>query len=124
MTGLGEDLPRSAGAILRRALPVWAALVALALLTFTLAYVPMGRFNLPVSLAIAAAKALLIGLLYMNLRRPDPLLRLAGGASLLWMSFLFALTFADLLTRTPRSQPGTVEPRSAAPSGTVGERLF
>lgn len=124
MRGLGEGLPHGAGAILRRALPVWAALVGLLLLTTVLAYVPMGRLNLPVSLGLAAAKALLIGLFYMNLRRPDPLLRLAGAASLLWISFLFALTFADLLTRAPRAQPGTVEPHSAAPSATTGERLF
>lgn len=124
MTGLGEGLPRSAGAILRRALPVWAALVGLVLLTLALAYVPMGRLNMPVSLAIAAAKALLIALMFMDLRRPDPLLRLAGFASLLWIGFMFALTFGDLLTRPPLSQPGTVEPRGAPSSGTVGERLF
>ena len=124
MTGLGEDLPRTAGAVLRRSLPVWLALVTLVVLTLALAYVPMGRFNTPVSIAIAALKALIIGLFFMNLRRPDPLLRLAGGASLLWIAFLFALTFADLLTRAPLTQPGTVTPRTAAPSGITGERLF
>ena len=124
MTGLSEELPQTAGAVLRHGLPVWAALVGLVALTLWLAYMPMGRFNTPVSIAIAALKALLIGLFFMNLRRPDPLLRLAGAASLLWIAFMFTLTFADLLTRAPLTQPGTVTPRTAAPSGTTGERLF
>ena len=61
-------------------------LVLLVAATLALAYAPMGRFNLPVALGIAAAKAVLIAVFFMNLRRPDPLLRLAGGASLLWIS--------------------------------------
>jgi cytochrome c oxidase subunit 4 len=122
--GLGEDLPQTAGAILRRSLPVWAVLVALVGATLFLAYVPMGRLNTPVGMGIAAVKAVLIALLFMNLRRPDPLLRLAGAASLLWIAFMFTLTFADLLTRAPQSQPGTVTPRSAMPSVTTGTRLF
>ena len=124
MTGLGEDLPQTPVAVLRRSLLVWAALMPLVALTLWLAYVPMGRWNTPVSIAIAAAKALLIALFFMNLRRPDPLLRLAGGASLLWIAFMFALTFADLLTRAPLTQPGTVTPRTTLPSGTTGEHLF
>jgi caa(3)-type oxidase subunit IV len=120
MTGLGEDLPQTAGAVLRRSLPIWAALVGLVALTLWLAYVPMGRLNTPVSITIAALKALLIGLFFMNLRRPDPLLRLTGAASLLWIAFLFALPFADLLTRAPLTQPGTATPRNARTSGTVG----
>ena len=90
---------RSAHAILRHALLVWAGLAALLLLTLALAYVPMGRASLPVSLGIAAAKALLVALGFMELRRAEPLLRLAAGAALLWIGFLFTLSFADWLTR-------------------------
>ena len=109
MTGLGEDIPKDPRAILRHGLITWAALIALVGATCALAYVPMGKFNGAVSLAIAAMKAIAIALFFMNLRRPDPLLRLAGAASLLWIAFLFALTFADVLTRAPLSLPGTAD---------------
>lgn len=124
MTGLGEDLPQAGSAIWRRAFPVWLALVALVGATLLLAYVPLGRFNPAVALGIAALKGSLIALFFMNLRRPDPLLRLAGAASLLWICFMFALTFADALTRAPLTQPGTVTPRVVEPADATGERLF
>jgi len=124
MRGLGEDLPRTAGEIMRRSLLIWAVLVALVMATLVLAYLPFGRWNTPLSLGIAGAKAAVIAIFFMNLRRPDPLLRLAGTASLLWIAFMFALTFADVLTRAPVTQPGSVIPRAETPNRTVGERLF
>ena len=53
MTGLGEDLPRSSGAIWRATLPVWAGLMALLVATLVGAYLPLGRFNLVLALGIA-----------------------------------------------------------------------
>jgi cytochrome c oxidase subunit IV len=64
-----------------------------------LAYVPMGRFNTMVSIGIACLKTALVAVFFMHLRRPVPLLRLAGMASLLWLFFMFALTLADILQR-------------------------
>jgi caa(3)-type oxidase subunit IV len=117
VTGLGEDVPLAARAILRHNLLAWAALIGLLALTCILAYVPMGRGNAVVSLCIAAIKTIIIALIFMQLRRPDPLLRLAACACLLWISFMFALTFADQRTRPSASQPGTVQlgvgPRTA-----------
>jgi len=121
---LGEDLPHSEAAIWRSNLPVWAALVALVIATLGLAYVPLGPWNMPLSIAIAAIKAVIVAIWFMNLRRPDPLLRLTGVASLLWIAFMFALTFADLLTRAPVTQAGRVTPRAASSADVVGERLF
>jgi len=113
---LGEDLPLTAGAVVRRALLPWAALVALLALTCTLAYVPMGRGNAVVSLGIAATKTMIIALFFMQLRRPDPLLRLAASASLLWIGFMFALTFADQQTRAPATQQRGEVHRDRAPN--------
>ena len=124
MKGLGEDLPRTTADVLKQSLPIWVILVALVAATLVLAYLPLGRWNTPVSLGIGAAKAVVIAVFFMNLRRPDPLLRLAGAASLLWIAFMFALTFADLLTRAPVTQAGTVVPRVTSPSPPSGERLF
>ncbi|TPG53173.1 oxidase [Roseomonas nepalensis] len=124
MNGLGENLPQDGAAIWRRNLPIWAVLVGLVVATLLLAYVPLGRWNTPISLGIGAAKAVLIAVCFMNLRRPDPLLRLTGSASLLWIAFLFALTLADVLTRAPTTQPGTVEPRTEPAVPNPDARLF
>lgn len=124
MSGLGEELPGSAGAILRRTMPIWAALSSLLALTLGLAYVPMGWLNTAASLGIAAAKAGLVLMLFMQLRRPDPLLRLAAFASCVFVAFLLTLTFAEVLTRAASTQPGTVEPRSVPGMPTAGQRAF
>ena len=46
----------------------------------------------------------------MKLRDAIPLVRIAACAAMLWLAFLFLLTFADLLTRAPLTQPGTIVP--------------
>ncbi|HET7410691.1 MAG TPA: cytochrome C oxidase subunit IV family protein [Pararhizobium sp.] len=77
----------------------WAALSALLAATVALAYVPMGVGNLAVSLLIATAKAAIIMLVFMKLWRSQPLVRLAAGTLVLWLSILIGLTFTDYLTR-------------------------
>ncbi|NOG70007.1 oxidase [Roseicella sp. DB1501] len=111
-------------AIWRRLLPVWAALLALLGATLALAYAPLGRFSLVVALGIAVAKALLVVLLFMQLRKPDPLLRLTAFASLLFVAFMLILTFADVLTRAAPTQAGTVLPRSGPDLPAMGRRAF
>jgi cytochrome c oxidase subunit 4 len=85
----------------RRNLMVWAALLALLTLTFCAAYLPLGSFNAPVALSIAALKVGLVALFFMELSSSDPLLRLAAGAGLFWLAILFLLAFNDYLTRPP-----------------------
>ena len=63
----------SGAVIWRRNLVVWATLMLLVLLTLGLAYLPLGRFNLPLALLIAAAKAVLIGVIFMELRLAEGL---------------------------------------------------
>ncbi len=100
MTALRQPGPGSAGVLWRRMVPVWLVLLGLLGLTLALAYQPLGRLAGPVALGIAALKAMVVALWFMQLRRPDPLLRLAASVSLVWVAFLFALTLSDLLTRT------------------------
>ena len=90
----------SGAVIWRRSLVVWATLMLLVLLTLGLAYLPLGRFNLPLALLIAAAKAVLIGVVFMELRLAKGLIRLAAGAAFLWIAVMFALTYCDLASRT------------------------
>ncbi len=124
MTGLGEEMPHSAGAIWRATLPVWAGLMALLVATLVGAYLPLGRLNLVLALGIAVAKAALVVVFFMQLKRPNPLLRLAAFAGLVFLAFMFTLTYADVLTRAPPTQPGTVMPRSIPDMSITGQRAF
>ena len=85
--------------IWRRNLFVWVALVLLVGLTLLLAYVPLGAFNLPIALAIAAAKALLVALMFMELRLARSFVCLAASAGVVWLLIMFTLTFSDLIWR-------------------------
>ena len=82
-----------------RPLLTWAALCILLAVTCALAFVPMGRANLPVSLAIAAIKAGLVGTVFMRLLERNPLNRLAAAAGPIWIFVMFLLTFSDYATR-------------------------
>ena len=66
----------------------------------------LGIGNLVIALAVAVAKAGLIACFFMHLRTASVLVRLAAFASLLWLSHLFILTFADYMTRG-WNEPGT-----------------
>jgi cytochrome c oxidase subunit 4 len=90
---------KSAG-IWRASLLVWGALMLLVLLTLSLAYMPLGRFNLLVGLLIAGVKAFLIGFVFMELRVARSFIRLAAGAAFLFIAAMFVLTFGELITRS------------------------
>ena len=83
----------------RRELLTWIALLVLLALTCGSAFLPLGRFNVIVNFAIAAAKAALVAWIFMRLRRGTPLLVLVAGAGLVWLSLLVGLTGADYVTR-------------------------
>jgi cytochrome c oxidase subunit IV len=78
---------------------IWVALMCLLALTLVLAYVPMGVFTPMAGIAIAFAKAGLVVMLFMELAGSKPLIRLAAAAGLIFLTVLFALTLADVLSR-------------------------
>jgi cytochrome c oxidase subunit 4 len=94
----GEPTP-SAWSLWRRNGVVWLALLVLLLTSFGAAYLPLGAFNTAVGLLIAVIKAGLVAVLFMELGHSGALMRLAGGAGLLFVFVMFALTLADFLTR-------------------------
>lgn len=94
---------------------VTVALLVLLALTVLLSFVDLGPFSLPVALTIAAAKALLVAVFYMELRDEQPTVRLAAAAGLLWFALLLGGTLADVLTRAPAS-PFTDTKPTAAPT--------
>lgn len=75
-----------------------AALFMLLALTIAAAYLNLGAFNPVVALGIAAAKACLILLFFMNVRRDNQLIWLAAGAGFFWLAIMFALTMSDFLS--------------------------
>lgn len=85
--------------VLLAPLRIWAALMALLGATIAYAYWPGLAFKTEAAIAIAVAKALLIAILFMQLRSAAGIVRLAAIAGIVWWSFLFLLTFADILTR-------------------------
>ena len=91
----------SAGTILR----CWLALMVLLALTTALAFVPLGSANLFVSLAIAAAKALLVLIVFMELKASSSLIRAAAAAGFFWLMIMIALTTADSTHRTDQRVP-------------------
>ena len=99
MTKAAEENGRTAGDLWRRNGLIWAALMGLLALTLVLAYVPMGGLTTAVGIAIALMKAALVALLFMELIRSEALVRLAAMSGFVFLTILFALTLADVLSR-------------------------
>jgi cytochrome c oxidase subunit IV len=75
-------------------------LLALLALTWAIAYVDLGRFNLIVALAVAIAKAIVIALFFMHIKGSSRLLHFAAMAGVIWLLFLISLTLGDYITRS------------------------
>ena len=84
----------------RAVLRCWIGLMLLLALTTGLAFAPLGSATLFVSLTIAAAKALLVLLLFMELRVGNALVRTFAAAGFFWLMIMIALTTADYTHRT------------------------
>ena len=70
----------------------YAALLVLLALTVGSSFIDLGGFNSTVNLAIAAAKAVIIGIVFMHLAGAAVLPQLAVAAAGLWLLILFGLT--------------------------------
>lgn len=78
---------------------IWLALLLLLAITIGAAYLPLGPGNGVVSMGIAACKAALILLFFMELKTSSALLRLASLAGVFWLVLMFSPTFGDYLSR-------------------------
>ena len=90
----------TAGRLWRKNVLVWAALLALLLLSLGVAYVPMGRLTTVAGIVIAAVKSVLVVLLFMEVASSKPLIRIVAISGLVFLVAMFALTLTDVLTRT------------------------
>jgi cytochrome c oxidase subunit 4 len=76
-----------------------AALLLVVALTVEAARHDLGRWDFAVTALIAAVKASLIALYFMEIRRSSSLTKLVIAAALLWLGILFSLSLADYCTR-------------------------
>ncbi len=100
---------------------LWGVGLALALLlvcTVAASQLPLGRFQIVLGLGFASAKAVLIGLYFMNLRHEAAVIRVVVVGVFLWLSLLVGLVVIDDRTRehTPGMEQGaaTGQTHSAA----------
>jgi cytochrome c oxidase subunit IV len=78
---------------------IWLGLLLLLATTVGAAYAPLGAFGMAANLLIAGLCVGLIAILFMGLARSSVLVRLASGAGILWLLFLFLLSAGDYLSR-------------------------
>ncbi len=100
----------------------WLALLALLSVTIILAYQPLGAFNLLLALLIATLKALIVGIVFMELRQGSGLVIAFAAAGFFWLGIFLWLAGNDFLTRPEfppalRSCPSAMPCRSAIPGG-------
>lgn len=76
-------------------LKVWLGLTLLLALTTGIAFVPLGSLNYGLSLAIAAVKASLVLLFFMELARESGLVRAFAAAGFFWLMLMIVMTWTD-----------------------------
>lgn len=84
---------------------VWAALVGFTALTVWTGTKHLGKFALPLALAIAVAKSLLVILFFMHLWEQTGANRIVIATSFVFVLLLMSLTLGDVATRFPLSTP-------------------
>ncbi len=94
----------------------WAALLALLALTVTLAYQPLHAFNGPMALLIATIKALIVAVVFMELREARGLLIAVAAAGFFWLAILLWFVWTDITTRPefpPRGGSMAISPKAS-----------
>ena len=74
-------------------------LLGLLALTVGLAYAPLGPWGVVVALLIAAAKAGLIAVVFMQLSTARGITRLFAASGLFWFALMLGLTLVEILGR-------------------------
>ncbi len=78
---------------------VFTVLLVLTYITYMVAFLDLGPWNIVVAMGIAIGKALLVALFFMHLRYSPKLTWVVTGGGLFWLGILLALTLSDYLTR-------------------------
>ena len=78
---------------------VWVIVLGLSLVSVGLWSLGMGKFSLPIELAIGAVQAGIVAYFFMHLKQGDRVVILTALASVFWMGILFVLFLTDYMTR-------------------------
>ncbi|MGH9338263.1 MAG: cytochrome C oxidase subunit IV family protein [Acidobacteriota bacterium] len=78
---------------------IFAALIVLTVVTATVSYVELGFLNVPLALAIALTKAVLVLLFFMHVRYSSRLVWVFAAAGFFWLFILIGLTLSDYMSR-------------------------
>jgi cytochrome c oxidase subunit 4 len=78
---------------------VFAALMVLTVVTVLVSRVDLGSFNLPVAMAVAVTKALLVILIFMEVKYSPKLVQVTAAAGFLFFGILILYTMTDYLSR-------------------------
>ena len=78
---------------------VSAWLMSLLVLTVAAAQRDLGAANVPIALAIAITKAILIVLFFMHVRYGSPLVRLFAAGGFFWLLIMLGFILADVQAR-------------------------
>ncbi len=83
----------------RTYLLIGGALLVLLALTVAAASIDLGPFNTVIAITIAACKAVLVILFFMNVRRSSRITWIYVLIGFFWLILLFGLTLGDYITR-------------------------
>ena len=104
---------------------VWIALLVFTALTYFTGSMHLGKWALPIALAIAVTKSTLVALIFMHLKDSSGATRLVFVTSLIFVALLLFFTIADVATRfrlaTPAGAPFGTE--RAPPEGLLEHEL-
>jgi len=78
---------------------IWSSLMALLFLTWGLARINLGSFNIVVMLSIAIIKTVLVILFFMHVKYSPRLVWVFVAAGFIWLAIMVDLTLSDYLTR-------------------------
>jgi cytochrome c oxidase subunit 4 len=80
--------------------------MVLLIVTVLAARVEMGILNVPIALAIATTKAVVIMMYFMHLKFSSKLVWIFAGVAFVFVGIMFALTMSDYFTRDWLANPG------------------
>lgn len=78
---------------------VFAALMVLTVVTVLISRVNLGYLNLPVALAVAVSKALLVILIFMEVKYSPKLVQVTAAMGFFFLGILIFYTMTDYLSR-------------------------
>ncbi len=78
---------------------VFGALMVLTVLTVAVSRIDIGILNLPLALAIAVAKALLVVLIFMEVKFSPKLVQVTAASGFLFLGILVLYTMTDYMSR-------------------------